>query len=150
MLILAKIGLGITGTLAVAAGYTMHEGMVRVSVDEHRANGDHVHLMVPAALIPVAMKLAPRDAMQDAARQAGPWMPLVQQFAKELSKFPNAELVEVRDADEHVVIHTQNGKLLIDVESSDETVHVACPLATIEHISEEIADSPAANPSGSD
>src|ERR1700756_5230132 len=59
MLMLAKIGLGISGTIAVAAGYTVHEGMVRVSVDEHRANGDHVHLVVPAALIPMAMKLAP-------------------------------------------------------------------------------------------
>jgi hypothetical protein len=147
MLILAKVGLGITGALALTAGYTLHEGMVRVSVDEHRANGDHVHLFVPAALIPVAMRLAPRDAMQDAARQAGPWLPTIESIAKELRKFPDAELVEVRDANEHVVIHTQNGKLLIDVESPNETVHVACPLATIEHISEEISDLPRSHPS---
>ena len=147
MLILAKVGLGITGALALTAGYTLHEGMVRVSVDEHRANGDHVHLFVPAALIPVAMRLAPRDAMQDAARQAGPRLPTIESIAKELRKFPDAELVEVRDANEHVVIHTQNGKLLIDVESPNETVHVACPLATIEHISEEISDLPRSHPS---
>jgi hypothetical protein len=147
MLILAKVGLGITGALALTAGYTLHEGMVRVSVDEHRANGDHVHLFVPAALIPVAMRLAPRDAMQDAARQAGPWLPTIESIAKELRKFPDAELVEVRDANEHVVIHTQNGNLLIDVESPNETVHVACPLATIEHISEEISDLPGSRPS---
>jgi hypothetical protein len=150
MLILAKIGLGITGTLALAAGYTLQEGMVRVSVDEHRANGDHVHLMVPAALIPVAMRLAPRDAMENAARQAGSWLPTVQSIAKELRRLPDAEYVEVRDADEHVFIHTQNGKLLIDVESPDETVHVACPLATIEHISEEIAARHASDGSMSD
>ena len=150
MLMLAKIGLGISGTLAVATGYTLHEGMVRVSVDEHRANGDHVHVLVPAALIPVAMKLAPRHAMANAARQAGPWMPTVQSIARELRKFPDAEFVEVRDADEHVIIHTQNGNLLVDVESPDETVHVACPLATIEHISEEISISPASDPSKPD
>jgi hypothetical protein len=139
MLILAKIGLGISGAIALAAGYSLHEGFVGVSVDEHRANGDHVHLIVPAALIPVAMRFAPRHAMDDAARQAGPWLPAVQGIAKELRKFPDAELVEVRDADEYVVIRTQGGKLLIDVESPDETVHVACPLATIEDISEEIS-----------
>ena len=150
MLMLAKIGLGISGTLAVATGYTLHEGMVRVSVDEHRANGDHVHLIVPAALIPVAMKFAPRHAMANAARQAGPWLPTVQRIAEELRKLPDAELVEVRDADEHVVIHTQNGKLLVDVESPDETVHVACPLSTIEHISEEISSSRALDPPVSD
>jgi hypothetical protein len=85
--------------------------------------------------------------MQDAARQAGPWLPTIESIAKELRKFPDAELVEVRDANEHVVIHTQNGKLLIDVESPNETVHVACPLATIEHISEEISDLPRSHPS---
>ena len=138
MLMLAKIGLGISGTLAVAAGYTFHEGMVRVSVDEHRANGDHVHLVVPAAFIPLAMRFAPRNAMQNAARQAGPWMPMVQRIAQELRKYPDAEFVEVRDAEEHIVIHTQNGKLLVDVESPEETVHVACPLTTIELISEEL------------
>ena len=51
MLLLAKIALGVTGGLTLAAGYTFHEGMVRVSVDEHGPKGDHVHLMVPAALI---------------------------------------------------------------------------------------------------
>ena len=150
MLMLAKIGLGISGTLAVAAGYTFHEGMVRVSVDEHRANGDHVHLVVPAALIPVAVRFAPRHTMQNAARQAGPWMPTVKRIAEELRKYPDAELVEVRDAEEHVVIHTQNGTLLVDVESPEETVHVACPLATIEDISEEISVPPASDASKSD
>jgi hypothetical protein len=142
MLMLAKIGLGIGGAIALVAGYSLQDGLARVSVDEHRANGDHVHLIVPAALIPVAMRLAPRHAMEDAARQAGPWLPAVQGIAKELRKFPDAELVEVQDADEHVVIHTQNGVLLVDVESPDETVHVACPLATVEHISEEISVPP--------
>ena len=141
MLMLAKIGLGICGTVALAASYTFHEGVIRVSVDEHRPNGDHVHVVVPAALVPVAMRFAPRHAMEDAARQAGPWMSTVQQAAKELRKYPDAELVEVRSPNEHVVIRTQNGTLLVDVESANETVHVACPLATIEHISEEIADS---------
>jgi hypothetical protein len=147
MLILAKIGLGVSGALAVAAGCTFHEGMVRVSVDEHRANGDHVHVVVPAALIPLAMRFAPRHTMQNAARQAGPWLPTVRRIAEQLRKYPDAELVEVRDADEHVVIHTQNGKLLVDVESPAETVHVACPLATIEDISEEISVSRASEKS---
>ena len=140
MLLLAKLALGVTGTLAVTGAYTFHEGLVRVSVDEHRPNGDHVHLMVPAALIPAAMHLAPRHSIEDAARQAGPWMPVVQQIAKELAKYPNAQLVEVQDENEHVVIRTESGTLRIDVDSPDETVHVACPLSTIEHISDQIAE----------
>jgi len=135
---LAKLGLGVGGTIDLAVGYSLHEGVIRVSVDEHRANGEHLHLAVPAALVPVAVRLAPQHAMEDAARQAGPWLPTVRRAAKELRKLPDAELVEVRDADEHVRIRTQDGKLLLDVESPRETVHIACPLATIEHISDEI------------
>jgi len=140
MLLLAKLTLGVTGAMTLAAGYTFHEGLVRVSVDEHRPNGDHVHIMVPAALIPAAIHLAPRHSMQDAARQAGPWMPVVQQIVRELAKYPNAQLVEVQDENEHVVIRTESGTLRIDVDSPDETVHVACPLSTIEHISDQFAE----------
>ena len=138
MMWLAKLGLGLGGTIVLAAGYSFHEGVIRVSVDEHRANGEHLHLVVPAALVPVAVRLAPQHAMEDAARQAGPWLPTVRRIAKELRKLPDAELVEVRDADEHVRIRTQDGKLLLDVESPRETVHVACPLTTIEDIFEGI------------
>jgi hypothetical protein len=140
MLLLAKIALGVTGGLTLAAGYTFHEGMVRVSVDEHGPKGDHVHLMVPAALIPPALHLAPRRSLEDAARQAGPWMPTVREIAKELRNYPDAELVEVLDEKEHVVIRTKNGDLLIDVDSAEETVHVSCPLSTIEHVTDQIAE----------
>jgi hypothetical protein len=135
---LAKLGLGLGGTIVLATGYSFHEGVIRVSVDEHRANGKHLHLVVPAALVPIGVRLAPQHAMEDAARQAGPWLPTVRLIAKELRKLPDAELVEVRGTDEHVRIHTQDGKLLVDVESPRETVHIACPLATVEHISEGI------------
>jgi flagellar motor switch protein FliM len=56
----------------------------------------------------------------------------------------------VRDANEHVVIRTQNGTLLVDVDSHGETVHVVCPLSTIEHISEEIAHAPSSDSSIAD
>lgn len=136
---LAKLALGVGGTVVLAGAYTFHEGVIRISVDKHGANGEHVHLFVPAALVPVAVRLAPRHALEDAAREAGPWLPTIRRLAEELRKLPDAELVEVRDAEQYVRIRTQGGKLLVDVESPDETVHVACPLETIEHISNEVA-----------
>jgi hypothetical protein len=138
VLVLAKVGLGVGGVLVLATAYSFNEGVIRVSVDEHRANGEHHHLFVPAALVPVVVHFVPQHAMDDAARQAGPWLPTVRTIAKELRKLPDAELVEVRDAQKYVRIRTQDGKLLVDVESARETVHVACPLRTIEHMSDEI------------
>lgn len=66
-------------------------------------------------------------------------MPLVHAVAKELQKYPEAELVEVSDGDEHVQIRTHNGSLLIDVDERGKQVHVACPLATIDDVSRELA-----------
>ena len=66
-------------------------------------------------------------------------MPLVHAMAKELQKYPEAELVEVHDGLQYVHIRTHNGNLLIDAEEPGQTVHVSCPLATIDDVSSELA-----------
>ncbi|MGA2811676.1 MAG: hypothetical protein ABSG16_09775 [Candidatus Acidiferrum sp.] len=139
MILLAKVGLGFVGTLAVAGVYTFREGVMRVDVDEHRADGSHLHLWLPAAAVPMAMHFVPQHAMDNAARQAREYMPVAHTAAHELGKLPDSVLLEVEDADEHVVIGTHNGAIKIDVSEPDEEVHVLCPLATIEDVTAEIA-----------
>jgi hypothetical protein len=39
-----------------------------------------------------------------------------------------------------VRISTRNGKLLIDVDAPDEHVHVACPLAMMREVANELED----------
>jgi hypothetical protein len=60
-------------------------------------------------------------------------------MTKELEKYPEAELVEVRDSREHVRIRTHHGMLLIDVDEPGDHVRVACPLAMMEEVSRELA-----------
>jgi hypothetical protein len=129
-MLLAKLALGFCATVAAAGVYTFHEGVMRV--DEDNANGRHVHVWFPAAIVPMALYVTPSRHLEHAASQAGPWLPTVRALAQELKKYPEAELVEVENAREHVHIRTHRGKLLIDVTDADETVHVACPLAMIE------------------
>jgi hypothetical protein len=140
MILLAKVGLGFVGTLAVAGVYTFREGVMRVDVDEHRDGGSHVHLWLPAAAVPMVMHIVPQHEMEKAARQAREYMPVARVAAHELGKLPDSVLVEVKDADDHVVISTHNGAIKIDVTEPDEEVHVLCPLATIEDITQEIAE----------
>ena len=137
-MLLAKVALGAGGAFILVAAYSLHEGVIRISVDEHRENGEHLHLLLPAALVPLAVRLAPQDAINNAARQAGPWLPTIHSVAKGLGELPNAELVEVRNADERVRVRTEEGKLLLDVRSPQETIHIACPLRTIERVSDEL------------
>jgi len=55
----------------------------------------------------------------------------------------------VRDAEQFTRVRTQDGKLLLDVEGPGETVHIACPLVTVEHLSDEIPLAARRNPDSS-
>jgi hypothetical protein len=139
MILLAKIALGVTGTLALATVYTFHEGTIRVNVDEHHAGGSHVHVWVPAAVVPMAMRFVPDDRLREAEEHADEWVPVVRAAAQSLKEHPEAKFVEVQDGEEHVQIQTHEGKLLIDVVAPDENVHVACPISTIEDVVEQLS-----------
>jgi hypothetical protein len=141
-MLLAKLALGFCGTITVAGAYTFHEGIMRVdedSISDHR----HVHVWVPAAIVPIAMHVVPSRHLSHATAQISPWLPTIKALTKELKRYPDAEFVDVQDANDHVRIRTRNGKLLIDVTERDETVHVTCPLAMIEDVSRQLeAQSP--------
>jgi hypothetical protein len=146
MIMLAKIGLGIVGTLAVAGVYTFRDGVMRVDVDEHHAGGDHVHLWFPAAAVPMLMSAVPDRELAKASRQAREYMPLARAVAHELGQLPDTTLVEVQDRNEHVRVSTHYGAIQIDVTDPDEDVHVVCPLATIEDVTAQLAQAQPENP----
>jgi hypothetical protein len=134
-MLLAKIALGLASTVAFAAIYILREGVIRVDVDEYRDGGSHVHLWVPAAALPIALRCTPKNHLENAAEKIQPWIPTIRQLAKELEKYPEANFVEVVDGDDHVQIRTHAGKLQIDVREPGESVRVAFPIATLEEIS---------------
>lgn len=140
MLILAKVALGIAGTMAFATVYTFREGLISVDVDEHHAGGSHVHIWAPAAVVPMAVHFTPSRNLESAGEKIEPWLPTIQQLSKELQKYPDADFVDVQDGSDHVQIRTRRGKLQVDVHGPDQDVHVACPIDTLEDLSGELAD----------
>ena len=138
MMLLAKAALGIGGTLFLAGAYTFREGVIRVEVDEYCAGGSHVHLWVPAAAVPMAMHFVPKHHLREAAVQAREFLPMAHAIVKELKKFPDADLVEVVDGQQHVQIRTHQGKLQIDVNEPGQTVHLLCPLAMLDDLTDEL------------
>ena len=142
-MLLAKLALGFCGTVALAGAYTFHEGIMRVE-DDH-FDGRHVHVWIPAAIVPMALHVVPTRRLERALKHAGPWLPALRELTKELKRYPEADFVEVEDGRQHVHIRTHQGKLLIDAIEPDETVHVACPLVMLEDIARELeARAPAA------
>ena len=136
-MILAKLALGFCGTIVLVGTYTFHEGVLRV--DEDHGDGRHVHVWVPAAIVPMALHVIPKQRLLRAAADARPWLPTLRALTKELEKYPDSDFVEVRDGKQHVHVRTHGGKLLIDVTEPGENVHVACPLVMMEDVSEQLA-----------
>ena len=141
MMLLAKAALGLGGALVLAGAYTFREGLIRVDVDEDHAEGSHLHLWVPAAMVPMAMHFVPKRALGDAAEQAREALPAIRAFSKELKKLPDVELMAITDGEEHAEVRTRSGQLLVDVDSPAEHVHLRVPLSTVEEVVEQLEDS---------
>jgi hypothetical protein len=138
MLLLAKAALGMGATVAVAGAYVFHEGVIRVDVDESGKNGSHVHVWVPATVVPVALRVVPSKDIQRAARQAREFLPALRELSKELEKHPNAELVDVRDANQHVRVTVHDGNVYVDAVSKEQDIHVSVPAETIADVADRL------------
>lgn len=138
MLLAAKVALGLSATLAMSTAYVFHEGVISVDVDEHRAGGSHVHFWVPATAVNAGLHVVPSRHLEEAAQKAQPFLPVLRVLAKELKKYPNAELVDVVDGKDHVRIAIVDGKIQIDAIDHDQTVHVRVPLETLEDVSDRL------------
>lgn len=122
---------GLASSLALAGAYVVYEGAIFIQVDPQGAKGSHLHLLVPAALVPAAMMFVPEATLREAATRAHPWLPAVRAATEGLARQPDCDLLEVRGAGEHVHIAKRGALLVVDVESLRETVHVSVPLRTI-------------------
>jgi len=119
---------GALGIMVLGGVVVYNEGAVRVDVQGKTPQGDHVHLIVPAAVAPVAAWLIPRSKLHDARHKIRPWLPTIQAASAELARCRDGPLVEVDSRREHVRIYKQSGSLFIYVDSDEETVHVSFPL----------------------
>lgn len=143
MPLLAKIALGCAGTACAAGGWAFHDGVVRVDVDELRGDGTHVHMMIPAALLPAAVRLLPEKCMRNAmhnARNERALLPAIAAASRELGRFADAELVRVDSAEQHVRVTTEKGYIVIDVRDPGNKVHVRCPLSVIREVAGELQE----------
>lgn len=138
MVLLAKVALGITGTLAMATVYTLREGVIHVDVDTIEDGGTHVHFWVPATVVPAALQFTPRHKLREAAEHVKPLLPALRILSKELEHYPDGDFVEIHDPDQRVKIHTQNGSLLIDVDAPGENVHLRVPIKTLGNVAREL------------
>lgn len=140
MILFAKIALGMAGVGLAGAGMLCSEGLVNVKVVEKNPQGVHIHVIAPAILAPIAVHLAPRYALTDAARQIQPNMPVIRAALDGLRESDDVVLVEVKEPNQHVEVDKLGGSIIVDVDDAGETVHVSAPLRAISDTVEQLAD----------
>ncbi len=139
MIFLAKVGTGFMGAVLVGGAALSSQGFIQVKVDEKQADGHHLRLVVPAAVVPVALKFVPQRHLAEAAANLRPFLPVIDAAIPALEDSPDGVLVEVMDANDHVRIAKAGGSIVVDVNEADDTVHVAVPLRAAQSSIHEIA-----------
>jgi len=140
MILLAKLGIGVLGTAVVAGAAISSEGFIHVRVHSKDPGGHNVALIVPAAVVPVALHFAPKKEFDHAPADLQEILPVVDAAIPELQKCRDGVLVEVIDPGEHVLISKSGGSIVIDVNDHDETVHVSVPLSAVRSSLHQIAE----------
>ena len=140
MILLAKVGVGVLGTVMVAGAALSSQGFIAVRVHEKKPDGTHLRLIVPAALVPATLHFVPRDNLKDAARDIRPYLPIIDAAIPALEDCPDGVLVEVTDPQEHVLIQKSGGSVVIDVDDHGDIVHVSVPLRAAQSSIHQIAE----------
>jgi hypothetical protein len=139
MILLAKVGVGFLGAVAVGGAALCSEGFIHVKVHEKQAGGTHLSLIVPAAAVPMALQFVPDKHLAQASQDLRPYLPMLDAAIPALEECPDGVLVEVVDSEDHVVITKAGGSLVVDVNDPGETVHLAVPLAAAQSSLHQIA-----------
>ena len=135
---------GGAGTLALAAAlmggvFVYDMGAVSIRVRGKQPGGENVCLILPAAVAPVGVWLAPKKELRRAVNEAEPYMPALVAATDELARCPDFTLVEVNNPREKVRIAKQGDHLVIDVDDPNETVHVSVPLEAARLVAAQLA-----------
>lgn len=131
MILLGKVGIGLLGGALVACGIASSQGFLHVRVEEKRANGTHLRLLLPAVAVPIALDCVPKEHLREASAQVRPWLPAIEAAAAGLAGTPDGPLVEVTEPGERVSVVKSGGSLVVDVDDPRETVHVSVPLRAV-------------------
>ncbi len=144
MIVFAKIALGLAGAGLASVGVLCSEGVVNVKVIEKQPQGVHIHVIAPAILAPIAVHLAPRSALAQAAREIRPYMPMICAALDGLQDSDDVVIVEVKGPGEHVEVAKSGGSIIVDLDDASETVHLSTPIRAISSTVNQLA---AARPS---
>jgi hypothetical protein len=117
--------------IALIGSSFLQAGKIHVSVVDKTEGGCSVDVAVPAAIAPLAARIGKACSLPcgNFGPEARAALELAGAALAAMASSPDGVYVEVRSADEIVVVSKRDGVLQVDVDTRDETVHASIPLA---------------------
>ena len=137
--IAAGAGTVVLAAAIVGGAFVYDMGAVYVSVKGKKPGSENIRLILPGAVAPVGVWLAPKAQLRKGLKDAEPYLPAIQAAAVEIAACPDTTLIEVVGRKEKVRIAKKGGHLVIDVDDTNETVHVSVPLETVRLVGAQLA-----------
>ncbi len=136
---LALGGLVLSVGVIGAAGFAVQQTGIAYVEIEDRNEGFRLSLPVPLILADAALAVVPDQDLTEAREELRDLEPLLRGLFVGLDEVPDATFVDVESASEHVRVAKEDGDIIVDVESPNESVYVSVPIEGAERLISTIA-----------
>ncbi len=106
-------------------------GTVTVKVAEHGPDGMNLYIPVPALLIDAATwavpKMIPDHELRQAREELGPYLPALEEVAREIKSCPDGVLVKVEGGEEDLRVIKDGRSFRLEIDSGDADIQVTMP-----------------------
>lgn len=119
--------------LTLGAGLTWavnRAGVIEIDIRSKGAGGtDITGLRIPGPLAEAALVCVPGHLFCELDDEMGEWIPMMRKVCQALADQDDFTLVEVISGREMVRVRKEGNRLVVDVDTPDEQVHVKVPLS---------------------
>ena len=133
----------LSGTAFVGAGVYIASGGIAVC----EIDTPEVSFTVPVPMrladlgLAIAMHAMPRHELEQLREEVGQFVPLIETALEGIADVPDGTvLVSVKTGEEEVYIARERGKLVIDVQSPDATVHIKVPARSMRRLAHSLGE----------
>ena len=125
--ILFGIPLLLAASCAAVVFAVSRSGSLEFSVHEKHGGG-HVRVRLPALIVPVTMAFVRMPFTCDIQEDCDIPMGVLSGVLGDLADCPDGVLVDMRTSEELVLVEKRSGRLVVRIDTPDETVSAAIPL----------------------
>ncbi len=138
---LAGLMMFLVQTAVATTAIIYSAGTVQLQVHRKEAGGiRHIFLPVPVSVLHLGLYFLPKNEVSKVASELEPWRPALKVALSELQQIPDTVLLKVEKRNETVEITKEDESLVIDIDTSQESVHLSVPLKAIRSLLERIEE----------